>query len=662
MTLHDSWLLRTLRSVLLAALTAWTCGHAAAQVPHVLNYQGLLTTSGGAPITGPQLMTFRLYNVATNGAALYPETQLAVPVINGIFNAVIGSVTTLALPFDVPYWLSVQINADPEMGPRQQVTASAYALRSAIADALAPAATLAGSQVTGSITVGTLPTTNLTGTIGTAQIANNAVTQAKLSPLSGAVPGKVLGTDGTNLVWQTDAVGTGGTVTSVTATGGGGLATTPGGGITAAGSVGIAAGGVQTGMLADGAVTDVKVASNISGAKIATGSIPTDRLASSQQLPACFDGQVIRRSAGVWICGNLPPTINTVDGFPNGVGSYTSIAISTDGLPVVSYFDTSNLALKVAKCLTASCTGTTATTLVDSIGDVGRYSSIAIGMDGFPVVGYYDATNSDLKVAKCINAACTGSATITTVNSVADVGQYTSIAIGTDGFPVLSYYENTSFNLKVAKCINPACTGSATITTVDSAGSVGAHTSIAIGADGFPVVSYYDNTNDDLKVAKCINAACTGSATITAVDSVGIVGFYTSIAIGVDGFPVVSYYDQTNSSLKVAKCINAACTGSATITLVDNSAGQYTSIAIGPDAFPVISYYSSTTSSLKVAKCGNAACTGNATISTLDSAGTVGRYNAIAIGADGLPVISYEDGTNGALKVVKCSNAACVVP
>jgi hypothetical protein len=47
-----------------------------------------------------------------------------------------------------------------------------------------------------------------------------------------------------------------------------------------------------------------------------------------------------------------------------------------------------------------------------------------------------------------------------------------------------------------------------TIRTLDSTGGVGEYTSIAIGADGFPVISYYDITNADLKVAKCANAQC----------------------------------------------------------------------------------------------------------------------------------------------------------
>ncbi len=87
------------------------------------------------------------------------------------------------------------------------------------------------------------------------------------------------------------------------------------------------------------------------------------------------------------------------------------------------------------------------------------------------------------------------------------MGSYTSITIGADGLGLISYYDATNGDLKVAHCATPTCT-SATITTLDSAGNVGQYTSITIGADGLGLISYYDATNGDLKVAHCSNVLC----------------------------------------------------------------------------------------------------------------------------------------------------------
>ena len=97
-----------------------------------------------------------------------------------------------------------------------------------------------------------------------------------------------------------------------------------------------------------------------------------------------------------------------------------------------------------------------------------------------------------------------------------------------------------------------------------------------MGADSRGLISYYDATDGDLKVAHCSNVVCT-TATLTAVDSAGSVGQYSSVTIGTDGLALISYYDATNSDLKVAHCSNVACT-TATLTAVD-SAGSAASTA-----------------------------------------------------------------------------------
>jgi hypothetical protein len=431
-----------------------------------------------------------------------------------------------------------------------------------------------------------------------------------------------------------------------------------------------------------GTVTAVTAGTGLSGGTItgsgaigiADGGVGAQQInptqVQSRVAGTCPLGSYLRgiNADGSVLCSDLPgvTTLTTVDDpAANNVGSYTSIAIGSDGLPVISYRNNTAGALKVAKCTNAACTGSATITTVDNpANSVGEYTSIAIGSDGLPVISYHDQSAGALKVAKCANVACTGSATITIVDNPANnVGLYTSIAIGSDSLPVISYRDQSAGALKVAKCANAACTGGANITTVDNpANSVGEYTSIAIGSDGLPVISYYDNSAGALKVAKCANAACTGSATITVVDNpANDVGRYTSIAIGNDGLPVISYRDQLAGTLKVAKCTNAACTGSATIEIVDNSAivGAFTSIAIGSDGLPVISYFDGSASALKVAKCANAACTSGATITTVDSTFGVGYHTSIVIGSDGLPVISHNNSDDGTLKVAKCGTRSC---
>jgi hypothetical protein len=53
-----------------------------------------------------------------------------------------------------------------------------------------------------------------------------------------------------------------------------------------------------------------------------------------------------------------------------------------------------------ARCNDKACTGGNETrTPVDTSGDVGTYASVVIGLDAKHVVAYYDATNTDLKLA-----------------------------------------------------------------------------------------------------------------------------------------------------------------------------------------------------------------------------------------------------------------------
>jgi hypothetical protein len=242
------------------------------------------------------------------------------------------------------------------------------------------------------------------------------------------------------------------------------------------------------------------------------------------------------------------------------------------------------------------------------------------------------------------------------VDTAGFVGLYTAIAIGADGLGLVSYSDTTNGDLKVAHCDGTACT-SVTVRTVDSAGNVGTHTSSTLGTDGRALIAYHDEVNRDLKVAHCDDAEC-ASATISTIDGAVNVGRYTSITIGADGLGLISYFDETNGDLKVAHCNDAACTSAAVNTL--DSAGivgvENTSVTIGADGLGLISYHDGTNTALKVAHCDTTDCA-TATVNTLDPAG--GSYTSIALGADGLGLISYRDESTNDLKVAHCDDAAC---
>ena len=69
-------------------------------IPHVINYQGMLTDDLGTPITDNLDLTFRIFDAATNGNQEWTETQSHVPIVDGLFNVVLGSVNPVDLPFD----------------------------------------------------------------------------------------------------------------------------------------------------------------------------------------------------------------------------------------------------------------------------------------------------------------------------------------------------------------------------------------------------------------------------------------------------------------------------------------------------------------------------------------------------------------------------------
>ncbi|MBI2122463.1 MAG: hypothetical protein HYT98_05120 [Candidatus Sungbacteria bacterium] len=337
------------------------------------------------------------------------------------------------------------------------------------------------------------------------------------------------------------------------------------------------------------------------------------------------------------------------------VGTYTSLVLGSDGFARISYVDETNGDLKFVRCLDALCSAKNISA-VDTGGVIGEVTSLTLGSDGFGRISYYHDGNDDLKFARCLNADCS-SAVVTLVDAASNMGDFSSIKMASDGFARIAYWDDSNEDVEYARCTNADCT-TKILTTVESSGNVGEYISLALGSDDFARISYYADSGGDLKFIRCTNADCT-TKVITVVDSSGDVGKYTSLVLGSDGFARISYYNETNDDLKFVRCTNADCT-SKNIATVDSSGttGQYTSLALGSDGFPRISYYYSSSGDLRYARCTDVDCTGKI-ITTADSAPTVGKYSSLGLASGDLGRISYYDSPNGDLLFVQCLDANC---
>ncbi len=351
------------------------------------------------------------------------------------------------------------------------------------------------------------------------------------------------------------------------------------------------------------------------------------------------------------------------------VGQFTAVALDEAGIPAVSYYDVTNQHLKVLRCANQGCTAVGTITAPDTGGNVGQFTSLKLDANDVPVISYFDATNGHLKLVHCSNLACSGGQPTLTVDGSPNTGQYTSLALDAGGNPVVSYYDAAQGHLKVLHCTNPACSALPAnfIAVPDAAGNVGQYTSLQLDSGGRPVVSYYDVTNQALKLLHCGNANCTAGNSVVTVDAIGNVGQHTSLALDVLGNPVISYYDATNQRLKVAHCGDVNCANPAVTIAPDafGNVGQFTALRLDQLGRPVISYYDATFQRLKLLHCGSPSCTAGNTLYVVDGGnvlgtGNVGQFTALVMDVTDNPVLSYYDVTNGDLKVKHCSSATCI--
>lgn len=121
-----------------------------AQVPQTMSYQGVLTNeNGNAVADGSYKLKFELHTTPNNGTIPWQETHENVPVINGLFNVILGSINPLDISFDELYFLAISVNDGERLEPFTPLTSVPYSL--GLADSIVVGSKIATGQVVRSL-------------------------------------------------------------------------------------------------------------------------------------------------------------------------------------------------------------------------------------------------------------------------------------------------------------------------------------------------------------------------------------------------------------------------------------------------------------------------------------------------------------------------------
>ena len=106
-----------------------------AEVPLLLNYQGLIRTTSDSLVTRTISGSFSIYDSPTNGERLWSESQ-SIEAHQGRFHTLLGGSNPIPtnLFADANRYLTFSVNDDAEFLPRQRITSVAYAIVSSSAD------------------------------------------------------------------------------------------------------------------------------------------------------------------------------------------------------------------------------------------------------------------------------------------------------------------------------------------------------------------------------------------------------------------------------------------------------------------------------------------------------------------------------------------------
>jgi hypothetical protein len=174
------------------------------------------------------------------------------------------------------------------------------------------------------------------------------------------------------------------------------------------------------------------------------------------------------------------------------------------------------------------------------------YASLAIGADGYPHIIH----NGGLYLYHAYQDASGWNTEI--VDFEDGAGEYPSLALDAAGYPHVSYFDSDSYSGDADLRYAYQDASGWHVQVVDSAGLVGYSTSLALDASGCAYISYFDKDNNQVKVAQQEN--CAGGTTwqFQTIDRMYVDVGYTSLVLDGSGYLHVGFIGGNDSSLKYA--------------------------------------------------------------------------------------------------------------
>ncbi len=238
-------------------------------------------------------------------------------------------------------------------------------------------------------------------------------------------------------------------------------------------------------------------------------------------------------------------------------GSVNSIRATATGTPRVSYWRANTGIISTPDRLKlADYNGSGwSPSFADPTPPRGRYNSLTLDGAGNPLVAYYDAgplAPPDLYSRRLRFAfRNSGNWTYDIIDSVGDPGRFNSLQLfgSPAALPRVSYIAGSS-TLRFAQ---QTIGGVWQLQDVASVGvGISSMTSLAIDQAGNPHIAYFDATKDSAMYASRTGVS---TWTVVGVDAVGAGGGYCSLRLDTQfspNRPIISYYDATSQSVKVA--------------------------------------------------------------------------------------------------------------